>query len=92
VPSEHASADCLADIVENADRITRYLEGMDRAAFEGDGRTRDAVERCVERVCEAVYRLGAERAEALMPGGTPGRRSAAPATAFAMPTTGSTPT
>ena len=40
---------------------------MDHAAFEADGRTRDAVERCIERVCEAVHRL-ADRAEALMPG------------------------
>jgi len=40
---------------------------MDRAAFEADGKTRDAVERCVERICEAVHRLG-DRAEALMPG------------------------
>ena len=31
------------------------------------GRTRDAVERRLERICEAIYRLG-ERAETLMPG------------------------
>jgi uncharacterized protein with HEPN domain len=70
VPSKayrHDPADCLADIIDNAERIERYLAGMDRAAFEADGLTRDAVERCVERVCEAVYRL-ADRAEALMPG------------------------
>lgn len=66
-PPRHDPADCLADIVDNAERIERYLDGMDRTAFEADGRTRDAVERCVERVCEAVYRLG-DRAEALMPG------------------------
>lgn len=63
----HDSADCLADIIDNAGRIERYLGGMDRAAFEADGLTRDAVERCVERICEAVFRL-ADRAEALMPG------------------------
>lgn len=66
-PPRHDPADCLADIVDNAERIERYLDGMDRAAFEADGRTRDAVERCIERVCEAVHRL-ADRAEALMPG------------------------
>lgn len=66
-PPRHDPADCLADIVDNAERIERYLDGMDRAAFEADGRTRDAIERCVERVCEAVHRLG-DRAEALMPG------------------------
>ncbi len=68
MPSKrHDPADCLADIVENAERIEGYVAGMERAAFERDGRTRDAVERCVERVCEAVHRLGG-RAEALMPG------------------------
>ena len=66
-PLRHDPADSLADIIENAGRIEGYLAGMDRAAFEADGRTRDAVERCVERVCEAIYRL-ADRAEALMPG------------------------
>lgn len=67
MPSRHDPADGLGDIVENAERIERYLKGMDRAAFEQDGLTRDAVERCIERVCEAVYRL-ADKAEQLMPG------------------------
>ena len=66
-PLRHDLADSLADIIENAERAAGYIAGMDRAAFEADGRTRDAVERCVERVCEAVYRLG-DQAEALMPG------------------------
>jgi uncharacterized protein with HEPN domain len=39
---------------------------MDRASFAGNGLTRDAVERCMERVCEAAHRLG-ERAAELMP-------------------------
>lgn len=64
---KYAVPDCLADIIDNALRIERYLAGMDRASFEADGLVRDAVERCVERVCEAVHRL-ADRAEALMPG------------------------
>ena len=68
MPSSDRSADWLADIVENAARIESYLDGLNRAPFERDGRTRDAVERCVERVCEATVRLGPERAEALMPG------------------------
>lgn len=41
----HDAADCLADIIDNDERIARYLAGMDRATFEADGRTRDAVER-----------------------------------------------
>jgi len=63
----HDPADSLADIVDNAERVERYLAGMDRDAFERDGRTHDAVERCLERVCEAAHRLGGHAAE-LMPG------------------------
>jgi uncharacterized protein with HEPN domain len=42
------------------------MVGMDRDAFAGNGLMRDAVERCMERVCEAAHRLG-ERAIELMP-------------------------
>lgn len=66
-PLRHDPADSLADIVENAGRIADYFWGVDQGAFGQDGRTRDAVERCLERVCEAVYRL-ADQAEVLMPG------------------------
>jgi uncharacterized protein with HEPN domain len=66
VPSSHDPATCLADILENIDRIRSYVGTMDRAAFEHDGRTRDAVERCLERICEAAFRLG-DAAAQLMP-------------------------
>jgi uncharacterized protein with HEPN domain len=55
----------LADIIENAERIEQYLTGMDRAAFASNGLLRDAVERCMERVCEAAHRLGEHAAELL---------------------------
>ena len=67
MPSRHDPADSLADIIQNAERIEGYLADMDRDTFGQDGRTRDVVERCLERVCEAVYRFG-ERAGELMPG------------------------
>ncbi len=54
------------DMLENIERITSYVAGMDRDTFQQDGRTRDAVERCLERICEAAFRLGDEAA-ALMP-------------------------
>jgi uncharacterized protein with HEPN domain len=57
----------LADIIENAEQIEQYLLGLDRAAFATSHMTRDAVERCLERVCEAAHRLG-EHAATLMPG------------------------
>jgi uncharacterized protein with HEPN domain len=66
LPSEYDQADCLADIIENAGRIAGYVAGMDRTAFERNGLVRDAVERCLERICEAAHRLG-PRADRLMP-------------------------
>ncbi len=65
--SRHDPADSLADIVENAEQVERYIAGMDRQAFERNGLARDGVERCLERVCEAAHRLG-KRAAELMPG------------------------
>ena len=56
----------LNDIVENSERIARYVRGLDRVTFERDRRTYDAVERCLERICEAAIRLG-DDAIALMP-------------------------
>ena len=67
MPSRHDPADNLADLIENADRIETYLGGMDRAAFAANGMVRDAVERCLERICEAAHRLGSQAAE-MMPG------------------------
>lgn len=65
--SEHDPAACLQDILHNIERIDRYLTGMDRDALEANGLARDAVERCLERICEAAFRLG-DRAGALLPG------------------------
>jgi uncharacterized protein with HEPN domain len=59
-------ADCLTDIIANISRIERYVAGLSRDNFAEDGRTQDAVERCLERICEAVSRLG-NRTEALLP-------------------------
>ena len=67
MPSKHDPVESLADIIENAERIEQYLTGVSRDAFADNGLMRDAVERCMERVCEAAHRLG-ERAAELMPG------------------------
>jgi uncharacterized protein with HEPN domain len=56
----------LLDIVENIGLIEGYTAGMDQAAFSADRRTRDAVERCLQRVSEAAVRLG-DRASQLAP-------------------------
>jgi uncharacterized protein with HEPN domain len=57
----------LLDILENIRLIETYVQGMDRAAFGADSRTRDAVERCLERLSEAATKL-ASQAEELAPG------------------------
>ena len=43
------------------------MQGIDRAAFDADTRTRDAVERCLERLSEAATKPGTQ-AEHLAPG------------------------
>jgi 6-phosphogluconolactonase len=58
VSSKTDPADCLTDIVGNIERIESYVVGMSRHNFANDARTQDAVERCLEGVCEAVSRLG----------------------------------
>ena len=53
-------------MIDNAERIEHYLDGLDQNTFAGNGLVRDAVERCLERFCEAAHRLGDHAAE-LMP-------------------------
>ena len=65
--SKHDPALTIEDIIENAEHVEEYVAGLDFAGFERDRRTRDAVERCIERVCEAAHRL-ADDADLLMPG------------------------
>jgi uncharacterized protein with HEPN domain len=56
----------LRDIIDNIDRIV-YVDGMDFAAFAADDRTVDAVERCLQRLTEAVIKIGPERMAQVSP-------------------------
>ena len=60
MPSRHDPAASPADILESVERIEGYLARLDREAFRfrGDALRRDAVERCLERICEGAFRLG----------------------------------
>jgi uncharacterized protein with HEPN domain len=58
--------DCLEDILDNITRIEGYAGRLDLDGLKQDGLRRDAIERCLERICEAAHRLG-DRAAALMP-------------------------
>ena len=46
------------DIIENIRRIEAYTANLNAATFLQDGRTYDAVERCMERISEAAKKLG----------------------------------
>ena len=56
MPSE-APDQRLHDIIDNIDRIRGHLAGTEDAAAL-DEKTRDAVERCLERISEAAKKLG----------------------------------
>lgn len=56
------------DILDNIRLIQTYLHDMDRAAFDADSRTRDAV----ERLSEAAAKLGHKSTNSRR--GRPGRR------------------
>jgi uncharacterized protein with HEPN domain len=58
--------DSLEDIIDNIARIERYVAGLSTDDLSGDELRHDAVERCLERICEAAVRLGDAAAE-LMP-------------------------
>ena len=57
----------LQDIVDNAEKIARYTNGLSETEFQNQGIVVDAVERCLTRISEAAVKLGAD-AEALCPG------------------------
>jgi uncharacterized protein with HEPN domain len=56
----------LVDIIENARAIAEYTSGLTLEAFEHDRMRYDAVERCLQRICEAAAKLG-DAAEQLIP-------------------------
>lgn len=48
----------LRDILENIEAIDTYADTMTLDAFLSDRRTVDAVERCLQRITEAVIQIG----------------------------------
>lgn len=46
------------DILEDITAIEQYTHGLDLERFLTDRKTRDAVERCLERISEAAAKLG----------------------------------
>lgn len=57
----------LHDIIDNAESIRAYLEGLDYDAFAADRMRIDAVERCLERIIEAAVKVGGQRMAEIAP-------------------------
>jgi uncharacterized protein with HEPN domain len=56
----------MRDIIENGASILKYTSGKDFLAYQSDGLTKDATERCLARISEASVKL-ASLAEDLFP-------------------------
>ena len=63
---QHRLEDSLHDIIDNIARIESYVVGLTSEDLRLEGMRYDAVERCLERICEATTRLGGAAAK-LMP-------------------------
>ena len=51
----------LNDIIVNVDAILGYIADGGYEAFAADRRTVDATERCIERIAEAIIKIGPEQ-------------------------------
>ena len=58
---------CLLDIIDNIDAINDYVGTIGFAAFAADRKTVDATERCLQRITEAVIRIGPARMSEISP-------------------------
>jgi uncharacterized protein with HEPN domain len=63
---KHRVAGSLQDIIDNIARIQLYVGNLDAEGMAAGRLRYDAVEHCLERVCEAAFRLG-DAAETLTP-------------------------
>lgn len=57
----------LRDVVDNADRVAQYVGDMSFAAFAADRMRVDAVERCIERIAEALVQIGEQELAVIAP-------------------------
>jgi uncharacterized protein with HEPN domain len=57
----------LRDIVDNIERIGSHVGTLDFAGFAADAKCVDAVERCLQRITEAVIKIGPDRMAQVSP-------------------------
>ncbi|MDM7956164.1 HepT-like ribonuclease domain-containing protein [Blastomonas sp.] len=65
--SSNREHDRLQDIIENAEFVADYLADMTLQQFSASRMTVDAIERCLQRITEAVIRIGEERIATIAP-------------------------
>lgn len=65
--SSSREAQRLQDIFENIDAARSYVGDMAIVAFIADRKTVDACERCLQRITEAVIKIGEDRMEEIAP-------------------------
>jgi uncharacterized protein with HEPN domain len=64
--TKHRAADCLQDALDNIAHIEQFVEHHKGADIERDPVRSAALERCLQRICEAAFRLG-DQASIMMP-------------------------
>lgn len=57
----------LRDIIDNIDHAMAYVGERDHDAFAAEQMRVDAVERCIDRMAEAMIKLGPERMAVIAP-------------------------
>ena len=57
----------LRDMLDNIDAIDSYAGEMSLAKLQEDQRTIDAIERCLQRVTEAVIQIGEAEMQQILP-------------------------
>ena len=65
--SSNDEAQRLRDIIQNIDNAMDYVGTRNHAAFAADQKTVDAVERCIERMAEAMIKIGVDRMVEIAP-------------------------
>lgn len=63
---EHDTEASLTDILDDIAQADRFMAGMSREAFAANEMAVYAAERCLERICEAISRIGPRMTD-LMP-------------------------
>jgi uncharacterized protein with HEPN domain len=65
--SSKDEAQRLRDIIQNIDNAVDYVGARNHTVFAADQKTVDAVERCIDRIAEAMIKIGVDRMAEIAP-------------------------